>query len=182
MPTFRQSTILKAHELWLTQPVFIDTETTGLSNTAEIIEICIVDHDNSLLFESLIRPRRPIPADVTRIHGITNEMVRDAPTWLQIWTEVESVLRSRSVGIYNAEFDLRMFQQSHLANGLPLHLPPSRIFCIMKLFSDFSGAFKWLKLEEARAQCLIPIPNSHRARDDAMLARAVFLHMINAKS
>jgi DNA polymerase-3 subunit epsilon len=182
MPTFRQSTILKAQELWFTQPVFIDTETTGLSTNAEIVEICIIDHDSSLLFESLIRPRRLIPADVIRVHGITNEMVHDAPTWLQVWPEVEAVLRSRSVGIYNAEFDLRMFQQSHLANGLPLRLPPSRIFCIMKLFSDYSGAFKWLKLEEARAQCHIPIPNSHRARDDAMLAREVFLHIVNSKS
>ena len=178
MPAFRQSTITKAQELWASRPVFIDTETTGLHNTAEIIEVCVVDHDASVLFESLVRPRRPIPPDVVRIHGITNEMVQDASPWLQVWPELEPFLRERSIGIYNAEFDLRMFQQSHFANGLPWRPPPMRIFDIMKLYSDYIGAYKWPKLDEARLQCRIPIPNSHRARDDARLAREVFLYML----
>ena len=64
---------------WLdATPVFLDTETTGLNDLAEIVEISILDDDGLVLLDTLVRPRRPIPADAIRIHGIRNEMVAEA--------------------------------------------------------------------------------------------------------
>jgi DNA polymerase-3 subunit epsilon len=176
---FRRDIAERAREIWAAQPVFLDTETTGLQNTAEIVEISILDHTGQVLFESLVRPRRSIPLDAVRLHGITDELVREAPTWLQVWPQVEAVLQDRQVGTYNAEFDLRMLQQSHRANGMPWRPLASRFFCIMKMYAEFSGAYRWPRLEEAGRQCGIPLPNSHRARADTLLARAVFQYMVN---
>lgn len=179
MPSsFRQSVIQRAREIWNARPIFMDTETTGLHNRAEIVEICLIDHAGEVLLDTLVRPRRPIPPDTMRIHGITNEMVAQAPTWLQVWPQVEALLRERYIGMYNAEFDLRMLQQSHQANGLPFGARPAwQVFDIMKMYTDFSGAWKWQKLEDAGRQCGIPLPNSHRAKDDTLLTRALFEYM-----
>ncbi len=178
MAGFRKTTIEKARRLWDARPLFLDTETTGLGETAEIVEISIVDHDGSVLLDTLVRPRRSIPLDAVRIHGITDDMVSQAPTWLHVWPQVEAILSDRTVGIYNADFDLRMMKQSHQQIGLPWRMPSSRLFCIMKLYTDFSGALKWQSLDAAGRQCRLTLPNSHRALDDTLLARAVFEYMV----
>ncbi len=63
------------------KPVYIDTETTGLDSSAEIIEISVVDHDGSVLFDSTVRPKNPIPREAQAVHHISNEMVKDARPW-----------------------------------------------------------------------------------------------------
>jgi DNA polymerase III epsilon subunit-like protein len=163
---------------WLeARPVFLDTETTGLSELSEIVEISILDEFGAVLLDTLVRPRRPIPADAMRIHGIRNEMVADAPSWLQVWPQVEAILSERAVGIYNADFDLRMLRQTHRANGLPWRSPEMQPFCIMRLYADFCGTRRFASLEEAGRQLGIPLHNSHRARADSELARAVLRRM-----
>lgn len=170
----RQSAIEKARHLWATQPVFLDTETTGLGSDAEIVEISIIDHDGTVLLDTLVRPRKPIPLDVQRIHGITDLMVQQASTWLHVWPQVEAIIRGRTVGIYNVDFDLRMMRQSHLQLGMPWRAPSCRFFCIMKLYADYYGSMKWQKLELAGRQCGLSLSNTHRAREDTQLAQAVF--------
>jgi hypothetical protein len=50
----------------------------------------------------------------------------------------------------------------------------------MKLYADFIGSRRWQRLEEAGRQCRLELPNSHRAKDDTLLARAVFQYMVAA--
>lgn len=54
--------------------IILDTETTGLDNTAEIVEISVINDQGEVLLDTLIKPTKPIPGDATAIHGITNEM------------------------------------------------------------------------------------------------------------
>jgi DNA polymerase-3 subunit epsilon len=165
-------------------PIYLDTETTGLDYEAEIVNISIIDSDGKVLFDSLIKPIRAIPSDATRVHGITNQMVRNAPTWREVWPSIQSILRGRLVGIYNAEYDIRLIKQSCEKNGLYWSPPYSNAFCIMLLFSKYYGAwddyhqsYTWQKLEFAGKLFNINIPNSHRAKDDTLLSRAV-LHCL----
>ena len=58
----------------------LDTETTGLYD-AEIVEIAVINRDGEPLLNTLIKPSIPIPAEVSAIHGITNEVVADAPSF-----------------------------------------------------------------------------------------------------
>lgn len=176
----------KAQQLLKSKPIFLDTETTGHDERAEIVEISIIDHDGAVLVDTLVKPQRRIPDEVIRIHNITNELVADAPKWPDVWPAIEDVIRSRSVGIYNAEFDIRMMQQTHQFNWLNWTLPDDAFFCIMKLYAKFYGdwnparrSFRWHSLENARRQCNLSFANTHRAKDDALLARAVLLHMAN---
>ena len=182
MSNMRENAIRRARAFWAARPVFVDTETTGLNQRAEIVEISIVDYDGSLLYDSLVQPRSLIPADVIRLHGIDNDMVKDAPGWEQVWEQVESLLQGRYTGVYNLEFDVRMMKQSHLKHGLMWRTPDIRFFDIMKLYADFYGAYRWQRLEDAGRQCKIPLLNTHRAKDDALLTRAVLEHMANAQA
>jgi DNA polymerase-3 subunit epsilon len=185
MMSARQDAITTA-KAWLEQrPVYLDTETTGIGSTDSIIEITVIDHDGSALIDTLVKPKGPISVDAARIHGIHDEMVQTAPSWNDVWPEVESVLTGRAVGIYNADFDLRVIRQTHQRHWIRWQQPPdSLFFCIMKLYAQFYGQwnskygnYRWQSLEAAGRQCGIPLQNTHRAMDDTLLTRAILLYM-----
>jgi DNA polymerase III subunit epsilon len=180
----RKVAVERARTLAAQRPVFLDTETTGLDATAEVVEICIVDIEGAVLLDSLIRPTRAIPADATAIHGITDGMVRGAPTWSDLWPDVERLVSERHVAIYNADFDVQMMRQSHRAHGLSWQLGEDKLWCVMRLYAAFAGQwnerrgeYRWHKLEVAAARCGVRVGTAHRARQDALLARAVLQHM-----
>src|SRR5882757_2069068 len=80
--------------LQLTRPIaFIDLETTGVSlSTDRIVEIAIIKlmPDNTRQVKrKLLNPQMPIPQPSTDIHGITDEMVKDAPTFKQVANEIK---------------------------------------------------------------------------------------------
>ena len=165
------------------KPVYIDTETTGITRTDEILEIVIVDWDGSVLFESFIRPQKPIPPESTAIHGITSDMVEKARPWPIAWQQIRPLVAGRLLAMYNAEFDMRMMQQSLEQYRLPWRENFDTLD-IMDLFSQFIGewdpnrkALRRYRLEQAGKYFKIPIPNAHHALEDTLLARAVLNSM-----
>ncbi len=187
-PQARKLAILLAKSEIALKPVYLDTETTGLETADQIVEICILDHDGSVLVDSLVKPKGKIPLVASRIHGITDEMVVDAPAWPDLWPQVEVALAGRHVAIYNAEFDLGMLKQSHRHYRLRWVFPGEASLCVMKLYAQFygewnyyHGSYRWQKLEEAARQCKIAIKGAHRARADALMARSVLHYMAERK-
>ncbi|MGQ0603068.1 MAG: 3'-5' exonuclease [Anaerolineales bacterium] len=165
-------------------PVYLDTETTGLDEWDEIVDICVLDAEGHALLDSLVKPKCEISTAATAVHGLTNAMVANALAWPELWPQVEAVLAGQRVAVYNAAFDLKMMAHSHRAHGMHWTFPESNFFCVMLLYAQFKGdwnpkrrAYRWHSLEEAGRQCRIPLPNAHRAREDAALARAVLHHM-----
>lgn len=179
----RDNAISNAKRWLADKPVYIDTETTGLEKTDEVIEISIVDHDGSQLFTSLIKPSRPIPIEAQKIHGITNEMVATAQSWPILWPTIRNYLYGRTIAAYNAPFDLRMMEQSHARYKIPWR-ENLKIVDVLPLFSDYRGiwnpvrgSMRYFKLEEAGQFFDISLPNAHRSTADSLLTRAV-LHSI----
>jgi DNA polymerase III subunit epsilon len=181
--TPRRQAIQIARQIVDQRPVFLDTETTGLDRTAEVIEIAVVDSDGSVLFESFVRPSSPIPVPATRIHHITDKLVEKAPTWPAIWPVLRTHLATRLIAIYNEEYDLRIMQQSHARYRLSWR-ENFKTTCIMKLYAQFQGdwdpmrrSYRYHNLANAGKQCGLSLPNSHRAAADALLARLVLMYM-----
>jgi DNA polymerase-3 subunit epsilon len=173
-----------ARELIARQPLYLDTETTGLEDRDQVVEICVLDPGGRVLVESLVKPTVPISLDARRVHGITQAMLKEAPSWPEVWPGVQKVLEGREVAIYNAEYDLRLMRQSHRAHGMPWMLETASFHCLMLLYARFygrwnhrRGGFQWQSLEAASRQSGISLLNTHRAKDDAALARAILLHM-----
>lgn len=96
----------------------LDTETTGLHGDAEIVQIAIIDTSGRVLLDTLVRPTRAIPRDASAIHHITDERVKDAPTFADIAPKLRALLAGQRVIIYNADFDCRMLRQSATACGV----------------------------------------------------------------
>lgn len=170
-------------------PLFVDTETTGTSNDAEICDIAFVDMAGETVFESLVRPTHRIPAEVIDIHHISNEMVTSAPTFGEILDHVLDLCSGRNVIAYNMGFDGRLIIQSAAAHGWLLTPDRERLKCAMLLYAAYHGtwnarrnSYKWHKLSVAASQCGIDVPDGlHRARVDADLGRRVLLYMAGAK-
>lgn len=181
---YRRSVIQEAQALLAANPVYLDTETTGMHFNSEVIEIGIIDDQGQVLFDQLVRPRGMIDPAAGRVHGITLEMLKDAPTWEKVWPQAEAVLMGRMIGVYNVEFDLRLMKQSHSRSWLTWVLPDANFFDIMKLYARYYGdwdpfhrSFRYQSLEIAGRQCGIHLPNAHRALDDCLLTRALLHHM-----
>jgi DNA polymerase-3 subunit epsilon len=105
-------------EKWLgSDDVIIDTETTGLKEDDEIIEIAIINMSGEVLLNTLVKPTRNIPADVINIHHITNEMVASAPSWAEIYPQVMEIIDHRKWLAWNSKFDARLITQTSLITG-----------------------------------------------------------------
>lgn len=181
--TLRQRSIDLARSILNANPVYLDTETTGLGNQDEIVEISIIDDAENVLFNSLVKPSQAIPPGSTAIHGITDDEVQAARAWPVVWPEVRGAFFGRLIVIYNAEFDLRMMQQSHARYRLPWRENLNTLDA-MQLYAEYygewdrmRGSYRIHKLEAARQHCHLTLPNAHRATADALLARALFHYM-----
>lgn len=171
-------------------PVFLDTETTGLDTSAEIVEISIIDWNGNVLLDTLVKPRGLISPAASAIHGITAEMVAEAPTWPEVLLKVQEVLSGKMGITYNASFDLRMMLQSCEAWGIePLPCFNAKtFFCAMLEYShwraipdNYRKRNRWISLTEACRHEGVSLLNAHRALADCYmtlnLVRAV-LHKI----
>lgn len=160
--------------------LIFDTETTGLDSTAEIVEIGIVDRDGQPVYHSLVRPQRPIPAEASEIHGITDQDVAAAPCFADIAPHLGALFAGRQVAAYNAEFDVRLLRQS--GPGVwPWSSDERWARCVMKLFSRwlgewsaYHGGWRWHRLGHAAEYTGYKgTGQAHRALEDARMAAHV---------
>jgi DNA polymerase-3 subunit epsilon len=123
--------------------VILDSETTGLSGTAEIVQIAILDPTGRVLLDTLVRPTRPIPRDASAIHGITDAMVQDAPTFAAVAPVLRTILSGTTCVIYNADYDTRLMEQSSLACGIAIEIPAfaGEYQCAMEMYAAWVGEY-----------------------------------------
>ncbi len=132
--------------------VILDTETTGLDHDAEIIQVAIVSPNGAVQLDSYCKPVGPIPADATYIHGITDEMVKDAPDFPTVYEKIAALLNGKKTVIYNAEFDRSMLRQTCRRHGIEI-LSSTEWLCAMERYAEFYGewsdywhSYKWQPL------------------------------------
>ncbi|OQY55449.1 MAG: hypothetical protein B6247_07750 [Candidatus Parabeggiatoa sp. nov. 2] len=162
--------------------VFLDTETTGLGYNAEIVEIAIIDKQEEVRLKTLIRPKcRWIPNEAQAIHGITNQLVADAPKWPEIHEKVTQILQAAEVVVvYNADFDWQMLEQTRRKYKLPgFGISPLKFHCAMSQFARYYGEWnyyyhnwKWQTLGVAVDYLDIELEDAaHRALADSIATR-----------
>jgi DNA polymerase III subunit epsilon len=126
--------------LQLQKPIaFIDLETTGTNlGTDRIVEIAIVKiaKDGSRQIKrKLINPEMPIPAGSSEIHGITDDMVKDAPTFRQVANELKQFLDNCDLGGYNSNrFDIPLLVEEFLRTGLEFEMNSRRLLDVQRIF------------------------------------------------
>lgn len=126
--------------LQLQRPIaFIDLETTGVNLSSDrIIEVAIVKimpDGSRQVKRKLINPEMPIPAQSTEIHGITDEMVKDAPTFRQSANELKQFIEGCDLGGYNSNrFDIPLLMEEFLRSGIELDLTKRKMVDVQHIF------------------------------------------------
>jgi DNA polymerase-3 subunit epsilon len=162
----RINTVKWAREqLTLDDWVILDTETTGLYD-AEIVDIAIVSHEGEPLLNTLVKPSIPIPAEVTAIHGITDEMVADTPPFPEVYLRILEVLEGKRILIYNAEFDIKILNYCCHLHGLPILMLQKRSNCLMEWAAQWAGNWSYYHKDYR----YVPLNGNHRALGDCTAA------------
>lgn len=156
--------------LQLTRPLaFIDLETTGVNiGTDRIVEIAIVKimpDGTKTVKRRLLNPQMPIPASSSDVHGITDDMVKDAPTFKDVANEVKQFLENCDLGGYNSNrFDIPMLVEEFLRIGLEFTTDGRKMVDVQRVFHmmeqrTLSAAYKFY--------CNKNLEGAHSAEADA---------------
>lgn len=158
----------------LTDPnaLILDTETTGLHN-AYVCDLGIIDTRGHVVMAYRLNPRAPIDPGAARVHGITNDAVKDALTWEDVHDRFVDTINGKRVIIYNASFDTRVIRHE-LRRVHRDHRMVDRIMdtaqweCAMLHaaqwrgeWHDYFGSYSWPRLGE-----LAPAEADHSAVGD----------------
>ena len=156
--------------LQLKRPLaFFDLETTG-TNTAtdRVVEIAIlkVAPDGSQQKKRiLLNPEMPIPKAASDIHGITDEMVKDAPTFKQVANEIMQFLENCDLGGYNSnKFDIPVLIEEFLRVNINFNMEGRKMVDVQKIFHKMeqrtlTAAYKFY--------CNKELEDAHSAMSDA---------------
>ncbi len=156
----------------------VDTETTGMSPEAghrlvEVAHVTIADGAIGETWSSLVRPGRPIPPDATRVHGITDAMVAEAPGAVDVGRPWRISLADRPLVFHNAPFDLPFLLSLFREAGAPTLLNP--IIDTLGLARGLPDGAAGNSLQVVRKRLGLPEEPAHRALGDALTTARVFL-------
>jgi DNA polymerase III subunit epsilon len=156
--------------LQLVKPLaVIDLETTGINlSTDRIVEIAIVKiltDGKKIIKRKLINPEIPISEISRDLHGITDEMVKDAPTFRQVANEIKQFLDNCDLAGYNSNrFDIPLLAEEFLRVGLEFDFSNRMLVDVQKIFHmmeqrTLSAAYKFY--------CNKNLDGAHGAEADA---------------
>ena len=156
----------------------VDLETTGgIPKRDKITEIAIIIFDGSQVieeFKSLVNPERSIPPTITRVTGITNEMVSEAPKFYEIAKEVIQIMEDTIFVAHNVRFDYQFLREEFRSLGYTF---TKRNLCTVRLARKAFPKIKSYSLGSLIRYFKIEVEHRHRAYDDAY-ATTILLNKI----
>jgi len=119
--------------------VFIDLETTGINlATDRIVEIAIVKvfpDGTKVVKRKILNPQMPIPKASSDIHGITDELVANAPTFKQVANEMKQFIDDADFSGYNSNrFDIPLLMEEFLRAGLTIDMTHRKMVDVQHIF------------------------------------------------
>lgn len=164
--------------LKLTKPLaFIDLETTGTNlGSDRIVEIAIVKilpDGTKTVKRKLINPEIRIPKTSSDVHGITDEMVKDAPTFKQVANELKQVLDGCDIAGYNSNrFDIPLLVEEFLRVQVDFDMKGRKLVDVQRIFHQMeqrtlSAAYRFY--------CNKTLDGAHSAEVDATATYEVLM-------
>ena len=164
--------------------IVLDTETTGLDpdDGHKIIEIGCIEILNREVtnntFHKYINPNREIDTEASKIHGLTNNVLKDKPLFEEIYSEFREYVSNSPIIIHNAPFDIGFLKKEHATISVSDDFLDNEIIDSLKLARKISPG----KKNTLDALCeRYAIDNSdrtlHGALLDAKLLAFVYLKM-----
>jgi len=143
---------------------FLEVETDGIYDDADILCIVLVDAAGTPLFDQMFRPRHPLLPRIAHLTGITPAMLAHSPTLSEAWPEVVQACTGRYVLSFNLAFDQGKLSESAVRYGLPTL--PLIGDCLMLHAQQYYGASSYPKLADLSVSgwaCRCPVPARRHA-------------------
>lgn len=160
--------------------IYFDTETTGIDYKNErIVELAGFDPAGNRTFCQFINPGRPIPKEASAIHGITDDMVKEAPSFGAVWTEFVAFCGEEAVLVaHNGEaFDRPFVIEEAKRNDVLV--PDWPLIDTLKWSRKYRPDLPKHSLQYLRQVYGVKENNAHRALDDVMVLHEIFSIMID---
>ena len=168
-------------ELKLNKPIcFFDLETTGINVASDrIVEISILKvfpNGNKESHTWRVNPEMPIPAVVIAIHGITDEMVADEPTFKVLAPKVYALIKDSDLGGFNSNrFDIPLLAEELLRAEIDFDLKKALSVDVQTIFHKkekrtLEAAYKFY--------CDKSLENAHSASADTLATYEVLLSQL----
>ncbi|HLB17943.1 MAG TPA: 3'-5' exonuclease [Gaiellaceae bacterium] len=153
-----------------------DCETTGTTpGLDEIVSLAVIRLDadgvETGTLARLVRPSRPIPAEATAVHGISDEDVAPAPRFAEIAPELLEFTAGAVFVAHNARFDLAMLQHAFLAAGIEYR--PAAVACTLDAFRLLEPLAPDHRLESICERRGISLVHAHDAPSDVSATTAL---------
>lgn len=148
--------------------VLLDIETTGASaryaRITEVGALRIEDHKVVAQYSQLVNPETPIPPFITKMTGISNQMVWEAPTFKGIADDLELFMSDAVFVAHNVNFDYSFIKAEYERVGNTFNMDR---LCSVQLSRKLHPEHRSHALDRVIERLGIDVPNRHRALDDA---------------
>lgn len=153
----------------------IDIETTGHARiNGKITEIAIFIHDGFEItdsFTTLINPVCYIPAFITGLTGISNEMVRNAPKFYEVARKIVEMTENKVFVAHNVSFDYHFIQEEFKQLGYDYQ---RKTLCTVRMSRKYLPGHRSYSLGNLCNELNISINGRHRAAGDALATVKLF--------
>lgn len=151
--------------------ISLDIETTGLDSQKDaILEIAAVRFKGSRLegeYRTFVNPGRPVPPFITQLTGITDQMVRTAPSIREVIPDLNAFVGNLPIVGHNVQFDLTFLRRYKI-------LELNDAIDTYEMAAVLLPRASRYNLGSLGQQLEIPLPATHRALDDARVTKEVF--------
>ena len=168
--------------------IILDTETTGLSvkDDHRILEIACIETQNLIptkkVFYKLINPEREISADAIKVHGYTNEVLKNKPKFAEIAEEFKDFIADKKLIIHNAPFDISFINHELKKSNLDLIDIKKNVIDSLEIArSKFPGTSNSLDNLCKKFNIDLSKRTKHNAMLDCELLRQVYINLIGEK-
>ncbi len=159
--------------------VFLDIETTGMGPPhARITEIGALRVEEGKVvgtFSQLLNPEQNVPWYITKLTGITDEMLWDAPTFAAITNDLDVFLDGAIFVAHNVNFDYSFIKSEYQRQGAQFNMDR---FCTVQLSRRLYPQQRRHNLDTIIQTHNITVTNRHRALDDARALHEFYKHAL----
>jgi DNA polymerase-3 subunit epsilon len=160
---------------WAVDPlqpyVVVDIETTGGNNSynriTEIGMVKLIAGEEVDRYQTLINPQRRIPANITRLTGISDDMVEDAPIFADVASEIAAFTEDAVFVAHNVNFDYGFIKQEFARLEQPFRRP--KMCTVREMRRTYPGLPSY-SLANLTKHFYISMERHHRALSDAKAA------------
>jgi DNA polymerase-3 subunit epsilon len=165
--------------------IVIDFETTGLSaeydRIVEVAAIKYYDKEMVDVFHTLVNPKRKIPHESIKIHGITDSMVKGKPTIYDILPNLLSFIGDSTIVAHNARFDMSFLKNACIRHfKIKDYYIENKVFDTLKLSRKMFPDLQNHKLGTVARHIGVEIKKNHRSTDDALATAQIYIKYLES--